>query len=603
MKDRNGLINIISVRTAGGKTESFLIPLLQYCIDNLGQRGVKALIFYPTKALANDQAKRLFRALYFANQLLSAQGKREITMALYHGDITKEMTDEVEWVPFKCANECDVHLVYDNSGGNNLLRCPRCNQTYTYCYMTRGDSHIRLPDILITNPDTFSYLISHYAERHSILGRPVKGCVKCGGTTPSMSARICFGKNGECKSSLAAINPQCSPEVIIYDEVHLFNGAFGMNVAAFNRRLRKIIKSYRGLLNNHRDYKPVFIGSSATIKNPEQFAATFFGKQPQDVQIIPKDADAVIDRTAEGHTRFNLFLLPRAYRSKQTTSLAVKYLLDISADNNFRPRILAFVNSLRDCNDLILETKSRVNTSQFMIDGHNTQYTKEQRSDREVQFNKGDLHALFATSTLEVGIDFEDVNALVVYGPPYHFNDYLQRIGRAGRKSDAVVLTVCKANLPIDYWYFENAQKIIKRPNELTHRIPIGTDNPLILLKALKLAIFDYIQQRSDVVALKEKTKVAEVLFDRSRNEWRPEIRETLIAYLVEIFTDVTPSLIDEAITDVRKHVLGFQGDPGWSLLDSVHEKMSKEEGLDSLRSSERSIQVQYTFGMPSARR
>ena len=65
----------------------------------------------------------------------------------------------------------------------------------------------------------------------------------------------------------------------------------------------------------------------------------------------------------------------------------------------------------------------------------------------------------------------------------------------------------------------------------------------------------------------------------------------------------VDDSLIDEVVTDVKSQTLGFQGDPGWSLLENVHVKMNQEEGLDNLRSSERSILVQYTFGSPLPRR
>lgn len=55
---------IVATGTGSGKTESFLIPLLQRLFEEkaagtLAQPGVRALILYPMNALVNDQLKRL----------------------------------------------------------------------------------------------------------------------------------------------------------------------------------------------------------------------------------------------------------------------------------------------------------------------------------------------------------------------------------------------------------------------------------------------------------------------------------------------------------------------------------------------------------------
>jgi len=52
-----------------------------------------------------------------------------------------------------------------------------------------------------------------------------------------------------------------------------------------------------------------------------------------------------------------------------------------------------------------METKIRLfGLSHFKVDGHNTQYDRKQRMNREILFNKGEIHALYATSTLEVAL-------------------------------------------------------------------------------------------------------------------------------------------------------------------------------------------------------
>ncbi len=59
---------VVSTGTGSGKTEAFLIPILDFLLreqdaGTLSQPGVRALLLYPMNALANDQMKRLRRIL------------------------------------------------------------------------------------------------------------------------------------------------------------------------------------------------------------------------------------------------------------------------------------------------------------------------------------------------------------------------------------------------------------------------------------------------------------------------------------------------------------------------------------------------------------
>ena len=58
-----GRPTIIASGTGSGKTESFLIPIIDYCLRHRDEEGVKALLVYPMNALANDQLQRLRRYL------------------------------------------------------------------------------------------------------------------------------------------------------------------------------------------------------------------------------------------------------------------------------------------------------------------------------------------------------------------------------------------------------------------------------------------------------------------------------------------------------------------------------------------------------------
>ncbi|GII75682.1 DEAD/DEAH box helicase [Sphaerisporangium rufum] len=72
---------LITTGTGSGKTESFLVPVLDHCrrARAAGRAGVKAVLLYPMNALATDQAHRI-------NELLQQDELHDVTAGLYIGD-------------------------------------------------------------------------------------------------------------------------------------------------------------------------------------------------------------------------------------------------------------------------------------------------------------------------------------------------------------------------------------------------------------------------------------------------------------------------------------------------------------------------------------
>ncbi|MGW7356320.1 DEAD/DEAH box helicase [Streptomyces sp. NPDC054802] len=72
---------LITTGTGSGKTESFLVPVLDHCRRQkaLGRTGVKAVLLYPMNALATDQAGRI-------GEYLARLELAQVTAGLYIGD-------------------------------------------------------------------------------------------------------------------------------------------------------------------------------------------------------------------------------------------------------------------------------------------------------------------------------------------------------------------------------------------------------------------------------------------------------------------------------------------------------------------------------------
>ena len=79
------------------------------------------------------------------------------------------------------------------------------------------------------------------------------------------------------------------------------------------------------------------------------------------------------------------------------------------------------------------------------------------------QPNSDSINTLVATSTLEMGIDIGDLNCTMNISVPPEPANYLQRIGRAGRKSgSALILNFIKKSKPHDLFYFEDPMEMMK---------------------------------------------------------------------------------------------------------------------------------------------
>lgn len=123
---------IVTTGTGSGKTECFLIPLINQLLRELEERtltdAVRTIVIYPMNALANDQMKRL-RALL--------KSFPRIRFGLYNGN-TEHQQDKA-YLAYKKAHDGQE---------------PLCNEV-----ISREEMQRRPPHILITNYSMLEYLL------------------------------------------------------------------------------------------------------------------------------------------------------------------------------------------------------------------------------------------------------------------------------------------------------------------------------------------------------------------------------------------------------------------------------------------------------------
>ena len=173
------------------------------------------------------------------------------------------------------------------------------------------------------------------------------------------------------------------------------------------------------------------IGLSATQKPVEDVAHFLTGTGPKGLARVKCE---IIDI---GHKRARdlaIELPPaplEAVMAGEVRELVHDRLAALTRDHR---TALIFVNTRRMAERTARALSERLGTDQ--ITAHHGSMAKEQRQDAERRLKHGELKALVATASLELGIDIGDVDLVCQIGSPRAIASFLQRVGRSGHTVD-----------------------------------------------------------------------------------------------------------------------------------------------------------------------
>ncbi len=260
---------------------------------------------------------------------------------------------------------------------------------------------------------------------------------------------------------------------VVIDDVHVYRGVFGSNVANIIRRLRRICQVHGA--------SPTFICTSATIANPKEFAAALLG-----LPVIVVDADG----SPSGPKWFALWNPPiideaRAHR-RSAYSEATGLFNDLMRRG---VRTIAFTQA-RKITELVyryarLDLESDRPDLASRISPYRAGYLPEERRAIERRLFSGDLLGVVSTSALELGIDVGGLDAAILVGFPGTIASTWQRAGRAGRGTDEALVVLISLQDALDQYLMCNPDYLFERPVE--HAV-IDPENPYILAGHLKCA-------------------------------------------------------------------------------------------------------------------
>jgi ATP-dependent helicase Lhr and Lhr-like helicase len=205
---------------------------------------------------------------------------------------------------------------------------------------------------------------------------------------------------------------------VIVDEIHaMVGGKRGLHLAISLERLEAL--AGRPLTR---------IGLSATQKPIEEVARFLVGTR----QVRPDaTADCTIIDSGYVRDRDLQIEVPAAPLEAVMSGDVWTEIYDRLAELVGEHRTtLVFVNTRRHAERIARHLSERVGESH--VTAHHGSMAKELRFDAESRLKRGELKALVATASLELGIDIGDVDLVCQLGSPRSIAAFLQRVGRSG---------------------------------------------------------------------------------------------------------------------------------------------------------------------------
>lgn len=237
-------------------------------------------------------------------------------------------------------------------------------------------------------------------------------------TTPeSFDSLLCRGKlKGDLGHSLIHVN------AIVLDEIHLlFGTARGEQVRWLIGRLR-LLRDYAQKKGWIKNADLQIIGLSATLSNPNTVANTYL--QSGELIIVPGRREIEIINPDKLGNLENV--LPDYL---ETTTIPEK--------------ILVFCNKRKRVDNLASELRPCLSKLGYVVAAHHGSLSKKVREEAERLMKEEDKVVLFATSTLEIGVDIGNIDLVVLDEPAPDISALLQRIGRGNRRTNKTRVMNC----------------------------------------------------------------------------------------------------------------------------------------------------------------
>lgn len=151
--DGKNMSIVVTTGTGSGKTECFMLPLVQNLIEHHIPEQVQAIFLYPLNALMEDQKARMEKLLAGTN----------LTFAVYNGDMPEFLPNEEDKNYKKVLRKIDAIRGITRDEDGNIIE-----EKYPHVIATRAELRQHPANILLTNPTMLEYILLRDKDRKLI---------------------------------------------------------------------------------------------------------------------------------------------------------------------------------------------------------------------------------------------------------------------------------------------------------------------------------------------------------------------------------------------------------------------------------------------------
>lgn len=301
---------VIGAGTGSGKTKAFYLPAFIKVMDAIRQDKTpwtKVLAIYPRVELLKDQYKEALTEIHKLNNIAKKHGIRPITIGCYYAN-TPENAEEIinkgnrRWKktakgyesPFFSCPTCGGKMVWIEEDVQKEIREGLGKYERLVCIEQSCGHVIDSENIMLT--------------RHRIKSTPPDFLFT---TTEMLNRKMTNTKDW----NLFGINAIQPPLFLLLDEIHIYDGILGANVAYLLRRWRHLVSKTQKASHGMQ-----VVGLSATLSNPIAFFSQLSGLSQKAINYItPKSVDMV----TEG-AEYNLIIRGDSFSSTTLLSTTVQ---------------------------------------------------------------------------------------------------------------------------------------------------------------------------------------------------------------------------------------------------------------------------------------
>ena len=261
---------------------------------------------------------------------------------------------------------------------------------------------------------------------------------------------------------------------VVLDEVHVYSGFFGANMANVIRRLERVCAHY--------GVRPQFFCASATVGNAVEMAERITGRHLLHVQ----------DDSSRAGSRTYVFWNPprikaRTWRGRRSANVEAHEIMAKLVQR--RVPTICF-SKARNTAEMIYRyvrdaLRSQAPALADRVIPYRGGYSADERREMERRLKVGEVLGVSATRALELGVDVGVLEACIVVGYPGTLNAFFQQAGRVGREGTDSVAILVGIDTPINQHIMQHPEFIFDRPME---RAVVDRDNPFVVLGHLRCA-------------------------------------------------------------------------------------------------------------------